>query len=156
MKPVLLLLLVIFSFYSLAEIKISIFKDKQLTLPSHCYFNVREDASEFWCPSEFDKIRSVSFHSLDYVEKGHIDLNAVVKEFNLESTDLGNNMYLLNPIKQKMVGYTHYLSNLTVNNSPYYSYDVCSDRNCLRVRANDKVFIENLLLQIVTNTLFSE
>jgi hypothetical protein len=151
-----LILAVLICSNSIAQTSVEIFGDKQIVLPSDCFFKVNENSSEFSCPSGTDTLRSISFHSPDFIETGFNNIISGVEGFNNESTDLGSNMYLQDPVTKTISGYTHYLTGLVVNNEPQYSYEICTDKSCLKVHSNSEYFIQSIISQLVEETLFTK
>ena len=140
-----LILVVLICSNSIAQTSVEIFGDKNIILPPHCYFVVNENSSEFRCPSGTDTLRSISFHSPDFIETGFSKIASGVEDFNIESTDLASSMFLQEPVTRTIAGYTHYLTVLEVKNEPHYSYEVCSSKSCMRVYANSEYFVQSII-----------
>ncbi len=148
-----LIFLCLFSQITEAETLLKVFYTDRIILSENCYFIVRGgDENDFTCPTTNDPFRSISFPTIEQVEKS--TSQSRVQEAN-KSAQTDNLDFHFGPVKSLEIdGKMHYLGEWELAGKSHQSYFVCDRRSCIKISAMEVDFVRGIIEQFSSKTLY--
>ena len=140
---------------AIAEMKLKLFYDEELTIPEYCYFISRGGhENDFTCPVQGDRFRGISF---PLVEEEIKRINSKSKfDWNKDFLDQNLNTSVIDERRGIIDERTHFMRIWQMEDIIFHLYVACDKRACIRINATEEGFVRGLIEQFSTRVLYDK